>query len=300
MRNKIAVVALGSTALVSPRSRGNSEEYLDRLHETAGQLLDILRAGYRLVLTHAGGLPLRNFLLQGEAARSLVPAMPLDVLAAQTQGQVGYWLTLALDNMLAQAGMNGPVACVTTRVLVDPADREFAHPSRTVGPIFTVGRAMELLRQGHRLVEVAPGQWRHLAPAPEPKGIVEVAAVQSLLEKGHIVIAGGGGGIAVVRSAGRLRGVEALVRKEAAAACLARALQADLFMQITDHAPTEATRLTLAAARSQVESAATQAAGRALAAAVQYLETGRGKAVITSLGTLASSLRGEAGMHVVA
>jgi carbamate kinase len=231
----LAVVAFGGNALLRPEDSGTTAEQLERAREAVRKLLPVLGRGYELVVVHGNGPQVGNVLLQSEAAAGTVPRQSLDFCVAQTEGSIGFLLELAFANELARAGFQKEVVTLITQVQVDAADPAFGNPTKPVGPFFPEAKAARLMEEvGWTMVEDAGRGWRKVVASPKPVAIrgVEVAAV--LVNRGHIVIAAGGGGVPVVATGeGEIRGVEAVIDKDYSAAMLAAALQADLFVVLT-------------------------------------------------------------------
>jgi carbamate kinase len=178
-----------------------------------------------------------DILLQNEAARDEIPPMPLDVCVAESQGLVGYLFQQALTEELHALCCVRAVPCMLTRVIVDENDAAFSRPSKPIGPYYTGSEAGRLERtKGWAMREDrARGGWRRVVASPRPAGIVEAASIKRLVDSGNdLVIAAGGGGIPVVRRGGRLEGVEAVVDKDLASACLAKGMKVDLLIMLTD------------------------------------------------------------------
>lgn len=233
---KTAVIALGGGTILRPGERGTMAEQYENLAVTCARLVPLAAQGWNLVLTHGNGPQVGNIVLQNQHARALVEPMPLDVCGAQSQGQIGYLLQNVLENTLQAAGLTTPAAGVITRVRVDDGDPSFIAPEKAVGPIYTAARALDLNRLGVAVKEVGRG-WRQVVPSPQPLQVLEVPLIRQLLGAGYIVIAGGGGGVPVVRGPeGLLRGVEAVVEKDLTTALLAAELAADLLVLLT-HVP---------------------------------------------------------------
>jgi carbamate kinase len=188
---KTAVVALGGNALTLPGQAGTCEEMLARAADMAASVNDIIEAGWRVVIVHGNGPQVGNLALQQEAT-ALVPALPLAVLGAMTQGQIGSMLALAIDRLRGP----GSAASLITHVIVDPADPAFGAPTKPIGPFFDRGQAERLAAERGWTVQPDSGRgYRRVVASPQPAGIVEIAAIRALLEAGVLVIAAGGGGI---------------------------------------------------------------------------------------------------------
>ncbi len=298
----VAVVAVGGNALTRADQRGAPEEIAANAAGAAEALAPLVRSGRRLVVVHGNGPQVGNLALQQDALADTVPAQPLHQLSAMTQGQLGGVLARAID---AQCGA-GAAVCVVTHVVVDPADPAFDHPTKPVGPFLSAAEAATLARdRGWSVVEDAGRGHRRVVPSPEPTGIVELSAVRSLLAAGHVVLAAGGGGVAVVQGPGRqLTPRDAVIDKDLAAAALAVALGADELYLLTgvdavvlDHGTVRARPVH----RLGVDEAARHLAagqfppgsmGPKVAAALAFVHAGGHRAIITSAALLAAVVAG--------
>jgi carbamate kinase len=209
----LAVVAFGGNALLRPEDSGTTAEQLTRAREAVRRLLPILARGYELVVVHGNGPQVGNILLQSEEAASQIPPQTLDFCVAQTQGSLGFLLELAFANELPPAGFRKEVVTMVTQVEVDAADPAFLRPSKPIGPFFSSEQA-KLLQERHdwTMVEDAGRGWRKVVASPKPLSIRGVDIAAALINRGHIVIAAGGGGVpVVVPSEGDVRGVEEVI-----------------------------------------------------------------------------------------
>lgn len=224
------VIALGGNALLQ---RGEKPDASIELHHVraAARALAPLAAEHELVICHGNGPQVGLLALESEDDPALTRPYPLDVLGAQTQGMIGYWLAQSLRN----AGVTRPVLGVVTQVVVDAADPGSAAPTKFVGPGLSHDRA-EALADRHGWTIAQDGRrWRRVVPSPEPLRVLEQDSITGLVEAGSLVICGGGGGAPVVDDGdGGLRGVEAVVDKDLTAALLAIALRADRLVLLTD------------------------------------------------------------------
>lgn len=229
------VVAIGGNAILRPGEEATAENQLNNLRQSCIPLARMVKKGWGLMMVHGNGPQVGNILLQNELARDEVPAMPLDVCGAQSQGQIGLMLQQAMGEALRREGLDRKVTCLLTRVTVDLDDPEFVSPSKPIGPYYSHQEAKRQMAHGWRMREdVARGGWRRLVPSPRPLSVLEKDAVRALMAAGdQIVIAAGGGGVPVVERDGRLLGVEAVVDKDRAASVLARDL-CSLFIILTD------------------------------------------------------------------
>ena len=235
MARKIALLAIGGNALLKEKERGLQEEQLENARETAEMLAHVVSEGYALCVVHGNGPQVGNLLIQQEAASGQIPGYSLDICGAMTQGSMGYMLERMLINRLRFMNLDVPVTSVLTEVVVDKEDKGFQDPTKPVGPFYPEFRALELMRSKRWKMKEDSGRgWRKVVPSPKPLEIVQLDAIKTLLQHGHSVIAGGGGGIPVIRDAsGFLVGVEAVIDKDRLSALLAAQLDADLFIILT-------------------------------------------------------------------
>jgi carbamate kinase len=227
------VLAFGGNALLPDPF--HPEEQADRAAELARAVHLLLADASGVVLVHGNAPQVGMILLRVEATRRRLPAEPLDMLVAETQGSVGYLLARALRNALAGEPSPPEVTSILTQVVVSADDAAFARPSKPVGPHYPARSAEILERQrGWHMVEVPGRGWRRVVPSPRPLEVVEHAAIATAAGAGQIVIAGGGGGIPVWRGPdGKLAGIECVIDKDRTAALLARTLDADAFVVLT-------------------------------------------------------------------
>jgi carbamate kinase len=223
------VAALGGNALLE---RGEPPESdIQEAHVVAAvRALAPLAAGNDLVITHGNGPQVGLLALESARDPALARPYPFDVLGAQTQGMIGYWLVQALQNALP----GRQAACLVSRTLVRLDDPAFACPSKFVGPVYDERQARALAASQHWDIRRDGARWRRVVPSPEPAGLPDLPAIRTLLGNGAIVVCAGGGGVPVVDGAGCARGVEAVVDKDLTAALLARELRADALLLLTD------------------------------------------------------------------
>jgi carbamate kinase len=311
---KTVVVALGGNAILQPGQKGTFEEQYGNVQRTVEQLAAMVLSGkWRLVITHGNGPQVGNILLQQDAAKAVVPPMPMDVCGAESQGFIGYMIQQAFHNVLAHAGRGDiPVATIVTQVLVDKADPAFENPTKPVGPFYSAEEAKRLqAEKGWHVVEDAGRGWRRVVPSPDPKAIVEREAIRLLVENRAIVVASGGGGIPVIKEDGTYRGVEAVIDKDLAGERLAEDVGAAVFLILTDvdrvrlnyKRPGEKVldRLTVAEAKGYAQQGhfAKGSMEPKVKACVRFIEAGGERAVIASLAQAVEAAEGRAGTQVV-
>jgi carbamate kinase len=229
------LIAVGGNSLIRAGEAGTIAEQWVNARRTASAIVDLIRAGYHLVVTHGNGPQVGAQLLRSERASDQVPERTLDVCGAASQGEIGYLLSQSLCDELAAARLDVPVVSLVTQTIVKANDPAMQHPTKPIGPFYSREQAEERQRQlGWKIVEDAARGYRRVVPSPEPVEIVELGVIRSLMSHGVLVIACGGGGIPVLRRGSELKGVEAVIDKDRASALLASQLSVDIFAISTD------------------------------------------------------------------
>ena len=313
------LVALGGNALLRAGGTGSWAEATAQMRATAPTLAQLVRDGNELLLTHGNGPQVGALLRQNELGEREIPARPMDVLGAETQGQIGYLLQTELTPALVRRGVRRSVLTVVSRTEVDPGDPAFSHPSKPVGRYYPEDEARVLRKQYGWAMQYdgARGGWRRIVPSPRPVRWIEGAAIRSLLGSNvgtsWIPVVAGGGGIPVVRKPdGTYEGVEAVIDKDLAASLVARELGLHTLAIVTDVPGaavsfgkrgerwlTEVTRRELAEFLRRGEFGE-GSMGPKITAGLEFLEGGGKRFVITDIPSLARALRGEAGTRVEA
>ena len=226
----IILIAFGGNALVQKGQKGTHKEQFINLKLPMRQIARLSQK-YKFVITHGNGPQVGNLLLQQESCDA-VPKMPLEIIGAMTQGQIGYMLESSLDDALMEIGVNGEQQFVTliTYVVVDKDDPGFQNPTKPIGPFYTAEEAANLT---YNLVETDNG-FRRVVASPKPQTIVERREIKKLIELDFIVICCGGGGIPVIHKGRKFRGVEAVIDKDLASSILAQEIGTDIFVIASD------------------------------------------------------------------
>ncbi len=291
---RTVIIALGGNALIREGEKGTYSGQLKHVEEIAQQVARIAKAGYEVVLTHGNGPQVGNLLIQQKAGAKEVPAQPMDVCGAMSQGQIGYMLQQKLGETAKK-----PVVTLITQVLVDPKDPAFKHPTKPVGPFHT--------KKLPGMVWDSGRGFRKVVPSPDPKKIVESKAIKAMVDSGVIVIASGGGGIPVVKKQGRLYGVEAVIDKDLAAERLATSLNAEvlliltavphIFLDFGTKQQRAIRKLNLPQAKNYLRQGqfAEGSMGPKVLAAIRFLEKGGKRAIVTSPRLAYEALAGKAG-----
>lgn len=234
--NKLrAVIALGGNAL--QKNGEVTAEAQKSVAEQVGKTIAKLSSKYDIIIAHGNGPQVGNILIHEEtAATPSAPAMPLETAVAMSQGQIGYWLSQAIDNAFAREKRHKPVASIVTQVIVDRNDPAFKHASKPIGQFYNAKEALKLTKsRGWEMREDSGRGYRRVVPSPMPVDIVEKKQIVTLVDSGAIVIAVGGGGIPVTQSKilKTLKGVDAVIDKDLAAEKLAELVKADIFVSVT-------------------------------------------------------------------
>jgi carbamate kinase len=224
----VLLIALGGNALIRRGQAGTAGEQLANMKE-AMRVIARLARGHRIVITHGNGPQVGNLLRQQESTEE-VPHMPLDVIGAMTQGQIGYMLESTLDTALAEEGLDRDFITVLTFTEVDPSDPLLLQATKPIGGYLDEEEAR---RRSYATARTDKGL-RRAVPSPRPVAITQHREIKQLVEDGYIVICCGGGGVPVLREGRRFRGVEAVIDKDLASAKLAEMIGADVFVIATD------------------------------------------------------------------
>ena len=228
----LVVTALGGNALLR-RGEAMTAENQRRNVRIAAEALAPVANQHQLVIGHGNGPQVGLLALQG-AAYEKVETYPFDVLGAQTEGSIGYMIEQELGNLLP---FERPFATLLTMIEVDPADPAFNDPTKFIGPVYGKEEADQLAAEKQWVFKQDGDKWRRVVPSPMPKRIFELRPIKWLLEHNTVVIAAGGGGIPTMYEKGKdrkLAGVECVIDKDFASELLARELNADLFVMLTD------------------------------------------------------------------
>jgi carbamate kinase len=298
------VVALGGNALLERGEPPDSN--IQEWHVTrAVSALAPLLVQHQLIITHGNGPQVGVLALESASDPALSHPYPFDVLGAQTQGMIGYWLVQALH----AAAPGTPAACVICRTLVKADDPAFASPTKFVGPVYDETSAKRLAAERGWDVRQDGQAWRRVVPSPEPAELIELGPIKLLIGSGVTVVCAGGGGVPVVADgAGGLHGVEAVVDKDLTAALLARELGADALLLLTDveavlegYGTPQARPIRATTARDlRARPFAAGSMGPKVEAACRFAEATGGTAAIGRLGDACALLDGTAGTIISA
>ena len=303
------VVALGGNALTKPGESGTEDCQAANAARMAASVAELVAAGHRIVVTHGNGPQVGNLAIQQFAATDRVPAMPLHLIGAMTQGYMGSIIVRALRDQLLRH--RDQLVAIVTHVIVSQDDDAFSHPTKPIGPFLNYDEVREARARGWTVAEDSGRGYRRMVPSPRPCEVLEAVAIKSLLDKGFLVVAGGGGGIPTIRNDHGLQGVEAVIDKDRCAVQIAEAVKAKILAFVTDvhhvslgfgtadERPIR--RMTTADAARYMAAGEfpTGSMGPKIESAIEFVDGGGEYAVVTSSDELAAALRDEAGSRVV-
>ena len=311
--NKLAVVAVGGNALIRDKDHESIQDQSREAVITTHHIAEMIAAGWNVVITHGTGPQVGFILRRSELALEEVPPVPMDYADADLQGGIGYMFLKALYNEFRKQKIDRKAVAIITQTLVDRHDPAFADPSKPIGSQMDEQTAQRLAsRQGWVVKEDAGRGWRRVVPSPQPKTIIELAAINLLARAGFVVIACGGGGIPVIQDEeGNLIGVEAVIDKDLASSLLARGIGADLLLVSTgvekvainfnkpDRRWLE--RMTVAEAKKHYADNQFDrgSMGPKIQAVIEFIEGGGQAGLITNPENIGRALAGETGTFIV-
>ena len=313
-KQPITLVAMGGHAFTLKGEVGTIEEHEKNSDRIADLLMTLIQRGFPLVITHGNGPQVGNLLIQNEQSRNEVPAMPLDVLVAMTEGSLGYILQQSLLNQLRKHDVKRYVVTVVTQVIVDEKDEAFADPNKPIGPFLTKEEIEPREKEwGWKIREDSAGRgWRRLVASPKPKRVIQKQMIRDAAQAGHIVVACGGGGIPIKRSEDdSYAGIEAVVDKDLTSAVLGANIGAELLIiltavpQVYINFNTPEQRALSAVTLDEIETHLAEghfppgSMGPKIEAVIHFLRNGGKRALITDPENLPLAIEGRAGTHVI-
>jgi carbamate kinase len=316
VNKKLAVIAIGGNSLIKDENHKTVEDQYEAARETTFHIADMIEAGWDVAIGHGNG-PQVGFILRRSEIAAKTEGMhevPLDVCGADSQGAIGYALQQTLQNELYRRRIKKSVATIVTQVLVDKNDPAFKNPSKPIGSFMDQNEAKRREKDlNWNVVEDAGRGWRRVVASPLPKEVVELEAVQTLIDAGTVVITVGGGGIPVIdKGDHEYQGVAAVIDKDFASSLLARLIKADLFListaveKVAIHfgKPEQKwlDKMTLAEAKGYLAEGVHFAKGSMapkIQAIIWFLENGGKQALITNPENIGRALKGETGTWIV-
>jgi len=309
---KKAVIALGGNAIASTGKEDIHEQFANTRKSLEG-IVELIKEGYNLAITHGNGPQVGNALLRVERTAKEIPALPLGVIVADTEGGMGYMIEQSLQNKLYRLGIKREVVTIATQVIVDPNDPSIKKPTKFIGPFYTEAQAEKLAVLFNWVIKEDSGRgYRRVVPSPIPLEIINKRIIQQLVDAGIIVIAAGGGGIPIyIEKDGTYEGVDAVIDKDRASAVLARDINAHTLIILTNvenvylnykkHNQIKLEKITLTEAKKYLADGHFPPGnmGPKIEAAVIFLENSGKEVIITSSENAREAILGNAGTRVV-
>jgi len=307
MKKRI-VVAFGGNAIIQEGQEGTVYEQFANTRAAISNIIELIREGHEMVITHGNGPQVGNILVRVEAAKGLAYDVPLGVCVAETQGEMGYMIAQSLQNRLIRENIRRHVTCLITQVVCDRDDPSILNPTKPVGRFFSQAEAVEMQTLGKIMVEDAGRGWRRVVPSPVPRRVVESPTIRHLIENDNIVIACGGGGMPVyIEDDGSFEGIDGVVDKDRASAVLANEIGAEELIILTQiervaihfKKPEQRflDRMTVADAKKYITEGhfAKGSMLPKIEAVIDFLENGGRRAIIASLDQAHEALHGRSG-----
>jgi carbamate kinase len=311
--SKIAVVALGGNAITREFEEGYISQQFSNTRRSLFGVLQLIKKGYKIAITHGNGPQVGNYLIRVEESRHIVPPIPLGVIVADLEGGMGYMIAQSLQNKLIRNKINRNVIIIVTQVTVEKNDPSVLNPTKFVGPTYSENQVDKLVEERGWIIKHDVGRgFRRVVPSPLPLEIVEKDTIKKLVDQGIIVIAAGGGGAPVyVQEDGTYEGFDAVIDKDRAAAILAKDIDAhELFIltavdkvslnykkpdQINlDEITIDQARQYYAEGQFPIGSM-----GPKIEAAIHFLEEGGDLVVISSVEKMPDAIKGKTGTRIV-
>jgi len=309
MKRKIALIAFGGNAILPNNKKGLQKEQMREAQKAARLMIDVVKKGFELIIVHGNGPQVGNLLIQMEEAINKVPPFSVEVCDAMTEGSMGYMIEKALINELRKNSLDKEVVTLISQVVVDKYDKAFDNPAKPVGPFYSKYRAQMLAREKKWTMREDAGRgYRKVVPSPKPIDVVPKRVIKEMVNSGKIVIAAGGGGIPVIiNGRGLFEGVEAVIDKDYAASLIAREVNVDLFIILTNVArvclnfgkpdETPIREMTVEEAQQYLSQGQFPPGSMEpkIKAAIEYIQHGGKEVLITSAAHLRASLINRSG-----
>jgi len=310
---KTAVVALGGNAITKPGVEDTIANQFRHTRESLDGIVELIKDGYDLVVTHGNGPQVGNALLRIELARGKAPVLPLGVCVADTEGGMGYMIQQSLSNRLRDEGLERPVITIITQVLVDPNDPDTANPSKFIGQFYSEEDAKSFSEtRGWQMKKDSDRGWRRVVPSQMPIRTIEAGMIKHLVEGGAVVIAAGGGGIPIyIDHRNWYEGIDAVIDKDLASSVLACEIGASVLSILTSvdavaiNFGTPQQKSLAEVSLAQIKKLYAErhfpagSMGPKILAAIKFLEDGGDMVTITSFENAGRALKGEAGTRIV-
>lgn len=313
LNGKTAVIALGGNAITEPGREDTIANQFANTRKSLDGVVELIKAGYKLVISHGNGPQVGNAILRVEIARGKAPILPLGICVADTEGGMGYMIEQSLQNRLRAEGVNRKVVTIISQVLVDFNDPQTHNPTKFIGQFYTEEEAKRFAVERDWVVKKDANRgWRRVVPSPQPLSVVESDTIKMLVENGTIVIAVGGGGIPVyIDEKGNLEGFDAVIDKDLASAVLGKDISSEILIILTSinkvalNFGEKDQKWLDSMTVSEVEEYMKQghfppgSMGPKLRAAVQFIRGGGKQVIITSIENAGRALDGAVGTRIL-
>ena len=312
MSKPLVVIALGGNAMIQGKQKGTIEEQIENITETARQIMKVIPK-YRIVITHGNGPQVGIALRRVEETKDILPNVPLGVLVADTEGSIGYMIEQSLKNAMISKKMDIPVTTLITQVIVDKNDPAMTDPTKYIGKFYTEREANYLSNEfGWKIKKDSNRGFRRVVGSPTPIDIPNSKQINSLLEAGNIVIAAGGGGVPVyINDLGQYDGIDAVIDKDRASAKLGNLINADELFILTavdkvsinfgKSNQSDLDEITVDEAKKYLNEGHFPygSMGPKIKSAIEFLQGGGKRVIITAIDKLASAIEGNEGTRIV-
>jgi carbamate kinase len=313
LNGKTAVVALGGNAITQPDREDTIANQFANTRQSLDAIMELVVAGYKMVISHGNGPQVGNAILRVELARGKAPILPLGICVADTEGGMGYMIEQSLQNRLKQEGINRPVITIITQVIVDKNDPRTARPTKYIGQFYSEEEAKRFASERDWTVKKDANRgWRRVVPSPQPISIVEAESIKKMVDEGTIVIAAGGGGIPVyLDDNGNLEGFDAVIDKDLATSVLGKEINSEIFVIFTSVDKVALNygevneklidRMTVSEAEAYYNEGhfPPGSMGPKVKSAIDFIRNGGKEVIITSLGNAGKALSGKAGTRII-
>ncbi|MBI3399095.1 MAG: carbamate kinase [Deltaproteobacteria bacterium] len=314
MRDKpIVIVSIGGNTLIRKGEKGTIDEQFEHAEMCMSYVAKLAAQGIKIVITHGNGPIIGNIVIRNEAAKDIIPPMPLYICNADSEGGIGFMIQQTLYNQLKKLNIQRDAATIVTQVVVDKDDPAFLNPTKPIGPFYTKEEAAKIHQtKGWTIVEDSNRGYRRVVPSPKPLKVIEASIIKKLAMNDVLVIAAGGGGAPVVElQDSSLKGIDAVIDKDLATAVLAGEIKAETFIDLTSidrvyinfGKPNQIGLDRLAVLEAKKYLAAGEFAPGSMRpkmeAAIEFLEAGGKEVVITMPEFLESAMEGGAGTRII-
>ena len=311
--NTSIMLALGGNALSPKDQTGTIKEQFERTRQSLNGIMEFIKIGNNICITHGNGPQVGNELLRMDLTREKVPPLPLGLCVAATQGTIGYMIQQSLQNKLRTLELDREVVTLVTQVRIDENDPAISNPTKFVGKTYSEKTAKSYASKlGRDIAEQNPGEWRRVVPSPIPHYVMHGKSIKALVDRGTIVLAAGGGGIPVYNDKDyRLKGLDAVIDKDLTAAKLGRVIRAQELWIITDidyvylrfkkEGQKAISQMTTLEAEKYLNDGEFKKGSMApkIKAALYFLKHYGEKVIITSIPSIKDAINGKAGTKII-